>query len=498
MLRPSAWLRSATAFRHQYINGAWVASTNTKTTIDVVDPSNGCVVATVPSGSATDSDKAVLAARAAFDSWARTPLSRRKELLAGIEQPFERRKSQLVEWLSKELGCPKSAAASGHFPRFLNHLKTTLTEVDRIRWCEEAGSTTCFVREPIGVVSCITPWNYPLNQIALKIIPAMLAGCTVVLKPSEVTPVTAYLVAESVHEAGLPPGVFNMVVGDGPTCGEALVEHPQVDMVTFTGSTRAGKRITEVGSRTLKHVKTELGGKSAVLLLDDADLPSAIPTFMQQLMNNTGQSCNALSRMLVPKEKYDEAVQLAKDFAESIVVGHPSDPDTQIGPIVSDIQWQRVQQYLKQGLDEGARLVTGGLGKPPGLENGFFVKPTVFADVHNGMTIAQDEIFGPVLSMIPYDTEDEAINIVNDTIYGLNNAVGSSDFQRALRIAGRLRSGMVMVNRCGRDTEAPFGGYKQSGNAREGGLLGLHEYLVTKTINVSLGEYQVTMHNSIP
>lgn len=336
------------------------------------------------------------------------------------------------------------------------------------------------VKEPIGVVGCITPWNYPLNQIAAKICPAMLVGCTVVLKPSEVTPINAYLLAEAIHEAGVPKGVFNMVNGTGMGVGETLASHPDVDMISFTGSTRAGKRITELAAQTLKVVRTELGGKSAALMLDDADLPKLMPEFIGQLMNNSGQSCNALSRMLVPKSRYEEAVSIAKKVAEGTTVGRPADPKAAIGPLVSQAQWERVQSYLKKGIDEGARCVAGGPGKPAGLEDGYYVKPTIFADVNNKMTIAQEEIFGPVLSIIPYETEKEGIEIANDTVYGLNNAVGSENPDRALAVARQLRSGTVMINSTAGPPDAPFGGYKQSGNAREWGKAGIEEYLVTK------------------
>lgn len=336
------------------------------------------------------------------------------------------------------------------------------------------------VKEPIGVVGCITPWNYPLNQIAAKVFPAMLVGCTVVLKPSEVTPVNAYLLAEAIHEAGLPKGVFNMILGTGQDVGETLSAHPDVDMISFTGSTRAGMAISKTAAGTLKVVKTELGGKSAALMLEDADLKKLMPQFMGQLLGNTGQSCNALSRMLVPKARYEEAVGIAKAVAEGTIVGRSGDPKAQIGPLVSQVQWDRVQGYLHKGIEEGARLVTGGPGKPQGLEDGYYVKPTVFADVNNQMTVAREEIFGPVLSLIPYGTEQEGIDIVNDTVYGLNNAVGSADPEKAYRVARQLRSGTVMINGVGGMPDAPFGGYKQSGNAREWGKCGLEEFLVVK------------------
>jgi len=362
------------------------------------------------------------------------------------------------------------------------HFGVTLKAVDHVKFEETTPMGAMVVKEPIGVVGCITPWNYPLNQIAAKVGPALITGCTVVLKPSEVTPSCAYLFAEAIHEAGLPQGVFNMVMGKGPGCGDVLSRHPDVDMISFTGSTRAGKQISEAASSTLKVVRTELGGKSAALLLEDADLSKLMPQFMGQLMNNSGQSCNALSRMLIPKSRYEEAVSIAKDVASKVKVGRAQAQDSTIGPVVSQVQYEKIQGYLHKGLEEGARLVIGGPGKPEGLEDGFFVKPTVFADVNNKMTIAQEEIFGPVLAMIPYNSEQDGIDIVNDTIYGLNNAVGSADPERALAVARKLRSGTVMINSVAGAMDAPFGGYKQSGNAREWGCYGIEEYLVTKHV----------------
>jgi len=476
-------------FNHQYINGQWVESTNSPKTLDVIDSNTAKVVATVPDGSTDDMDKAIKSARAAFASWSSTPLSKRKELVGKIIENHKKRREETIGWLTKELGCTVGFANQMQANMLEWHSSTLMDAIDSVKWYEGVGRMTV-VKEPIGVVGCITPWNYPLNQISLKIIPAMLAGCTVVLKPSEVTPCCAYIVAEAIHESGIPAGVFNMVVGTGPGCGESLASHPEVDIVSFTGSTRAGKQISATAASTLKRVRTELGGKSAALLLDDADLKDVVPKFLGQLTANTGQSCNALSRMLVPRSKYDEALSIAKEHMETTKVGRSDDPDANIGPLVSQVQWDRVQGLLNKGIAEGARLVTGGPGKPEGLEDGFFVKPTLFADVKNNMSIAQEEIFGPVLSMIPYDTEEEAVEIANDTIYGLNNAVASASKKRCLQVCSKLRSGMVMVNGTDMDFKAPFGGYKQSGNAREWGLSGLDEFLQTKTINISVEEYE--------
>jgi len=481
-------------FNKQYINGAWVDSTNAPNTIDVIDSNTAKVVARVPDGSVEDMDLAIKAAREAFKTWSVTPLAERKAHVAKIVEVFKTKKPQVVDALTKELGC--TTAFATHVQTMMPewHGGALLSKIDEVKWATEAGSSTV-VKEPIGVVGSITPWNYPLNQISLKVLPALLAGCTVVLKPSEVTPMTAYFWAEAIVEAGIPAGVFNMVLGAGPKCGQRLAEHPDVDLISFTGSTRAGKQITVAAADTLKIVRTELGGKSAAVLLDDADFEKVVPAFVGQLMANTGQSCNALSRMLVPRAKYAEAVELAADCARKEVVGLSNDPKTTMGPLVSKVQWDNVQRLLQKGVDEGARVVTGGPGKPEGdaLKDGYFVKPTIFADVKNDMTIAREEIFGPVLSMIPYDTEEEAVAIANDTIYGLNNAVASSDTKRALRVANQLKSGMVMVNGTNMDFNAPFGGYKQSGNAREWGLTGLDEFLTTKVINVPLADYTAAM-----
>lgn len=465
-----------------YINGQWSRPASPEKFCDVIDSNTGKVCARVPAGGAKDVEKAVAAAREAFPSWAEKPLDERKAILLKVLETWQGKKAKATEWLCKELGCTAAFAKTVQVNMVDFHLGTCLKLVDMVKFEERMAFGSLVVREPIGVVGCITPWNYPLNQIAAKVFPAMLVGCTIVLKPSEVTPVCAYLLAEAVHEAGVPAGVFNMLMGDGPNCGEAIAAHPGVDMVSFTGSTRAGKRISEVGAQTLKVVRTELGGKSAALLLEDADLPKLVPKFMQTLMNNSGQSCNALSRMLVPRSRYDEAVGIAKQVAEQTTVSFAQDDKASIGPLASQAQWDKVQGYIDSGIKEGARLVTGGSGKPDGLSDGFFVKPTVFADVDNKMTIAQEEIFGPVLSIIPYGTEEEAVHIANDTVYGLNNAVGSASPERAVQVARRLRSGMVMINDTSVMPDAPFGGYKQSGNAREWGLMGLEEYLVTKTL----------------
>lgn len=469
-------------YNDQYINGEWVPSTAKGKYMDVIDSNTTKVIAKVPDGSAEDMNKAVAAARAAFDGWSETPLDQRKACVAKILANWQTKKPKCIEYLQQELGCTKAFATQVQANMVDLHFGVALKAIDDVKWEEKTPMGGLVVKEAIGVIGCITPWNYPLNQIAAKVAPALLVGCTCVLKPSEVTPICAYLFAEACHEAGLPKGVFNMVVGHGEVCGETLSAHPEVDMISFTGSTRAGKRISEMGIPTLKTVRTELGGKSAALMLADADLKALVPHFMGQLMNNSGQSCNALSRMVVPKSRYEEAVQIAKEVAEGVKVGRSGADDSTIGPVVSETQWNRIQGYLKKGIEEGARCVTGGPGKPAGLEDGYYVKPTVFADVNNKMTIAQEEIFGPVLVLIPYDTEKEGIAIVNDTVFGLNNAVGSADPEHAYQVAKKLRSGTVMINSTNGKPDAPFGGYKQSGNAREWGPSGIEEYLITKTM----------------
>jgi acyl-CoA reductase-like NAD-dependent aldehyde dehydrogenase len=466
-----------------YIDGAWVPSTGTGT-IDVINASTEELIGTIPEGSAEDVDKAVRAARAAFDSWANTSIEDRAKYLQRISEGLAARSDEVANVISQENGMPimlakiiQAGLPTGNFATFANL-------VADYPFTEKIG-TSEVVKEPVGVVGCITPWNYPLHQVALKVAPALAVGCTVVLKPSEVAPFSAWILAEVIDEVGLPPGVFNLVSGSGPVVGEAISAHPDVDMISFTGSTRAGKRISEVGSATVKRIALELGGKSPNVILPDADLSKAVPAGVQGAYLNSGQTCTALTRMLVPRDKLAEVEALAKAAAEAFTPGPASEATSRLGPLASETQWDRVQGYINKGVEEGARLVTGGPGKPEGLETGYFVKPTVFSDVRNDMTIAQEEIFGPVLSIIPYDSEEDAVKIANDTIYGLAAAVWAADPEKAKAIARQIRAGQIDINGGGFNTLAPFGGFKQSGHGREAGKYGLEEFLEIKSLQMS-------------
>lgn len=496
------------SYTTQYINGEFVASTNTTTTIEVVDPNTAEVIATVPQGTEADTEHAIAAATAAFPAWSQRPSIERVGYITEFVRLVEQNKQVLVNLTVAELGCTTAFAEDVQVAALITHTHTLLDilssnkdDSKEFAWEEGCGTNATVLKEPIGVVGCITPWNYPCNQIALKIIPALLAGCTVVLKPSEVTPLVAYLLMEFFHASHLPPGVLNMVMGYGPDCGELLARHPDVALVSFTGSTRAGQRLTTVAatqSDTMKPIKTELGGKSATLLLEDADYEKVIPIFVQQLLNNTGQSCNALSRMLVPRHDYDRCIDLAVATMQHVVIGDTRrDPTVTMGPVVSQVQYDRVRALIQQGIEkDGATVVCGGPDKPDHLRDspGYYIQPTLFKDVTNDMTIAQTEIFGPVLCVLPYETVADAIAMTNDTPYGLNNAVASTDVKKALQVAAQLDSGMVMINNTTRDPKGPFGGYKLSGNAREWGVHGLNEYLITKTLNINLEDYRTLMY----
>ncbi|MGW5644599.1 aldehyde dehydrogenase family protein [Saccharopolyspora sp. NPDC003752] len=449
--------------------------------IEVLNPATEEVIGSVPAGTPSDVDAAVAAARAAFDGWSGTPLAERIAVARRISAGIAERRDEIAATVTAEMGSPIKFATQVHasVPVATSAGIADVLE-NGFAWTEEVGNSL-IVREPIGVVAAITPWNYPLHQIVAKVVPALAVGCTVVLKPSEVAPLTAAIFAEIVADAGVPAGVFNLVHGTGPVVGEALAAHPGVDMVSFTGSTRAGRRVSEVAAQTVKRVALELGGKSANVVLDDADLAKAVKLGVAGCFPNGGQSCNALSRMLVPESRLAEAVELAVAAAAKYTVGDPTDESTRIGPMVSEAQRDRVVDYIRKGIEEGAKLVAGGPERPEGLEKGFFVRPTVFAGVTPEMTIAQEEIFGPVLSILPYRDEDEAVRIANGTDYGLAGAVFGSD-ERALAVARRLRTGQVDVNGGRFNPNAPFGGYKQSGNGREFGRHGIEEFLETKSI----------------
>jgi acyl-CoA reductase-like NAD-dependent aldehyde dehydrogenase len=465
-----------------FINGQW-ASPSAKETIDVHNAGTGEVMGKVPAGTGKDLDAAVAAARAALEGWSATPPAKRAEYLQKISDGLKARAAELGSTIAQEVGMPIKLAgriqAGLPIANFANYSKILSSYS-----FESKTGNSLVVREPVGVVGAITPWNYPLHQIALKVAPALAAGCTVVLKPSEIAPFNAFILAEVVEAAGLPKGVFNLVTGFGPAAGEALVQHPQVDMISFTGSTRAGKRISEVAAQTVKRVALELGGKSASVILDDADLAAAVKGTVNGCYLNSGQTCTALTRMLVPASKYDEAAKLAAETAKGFTLGDPMSEATRLGPLSSQMQLDRVRDYIKKGIAEGAELLVGGADKPEGVPGGYFVKPTVFGKVKNSMTIAQEEIFGPVLSIIAYKDEEEAIRIANDSPYGLAGAVWSGDEARAQKVARRIRAGQVDVNGGAFNMNAPFGGFKQSGHGREAGVYGLEEFLEYKSLQL--------------
>jgi aldehyde dehydrogenase (NAD+) len=467
-----------------YINGAWVAPAVIRD-FPVIDPSTEEVCATISLGDAADTDAAVAAARAAFPGWAATPPETRIAAVEQLLEVYTRRADEMAAAISKEMGAPIDLARNSQVTAGTWHMEGFLRAAKAFEWEHPLGDWAPgerILHEPIGVCALITPWNWPMNQVVLKVVPALLAGCTMVLKPSEIAPLSGLLFAEIVDEAGLPPGVFNLVNGDGPGVGSQLSAHPDVDMVSFTGSTRAGRLISKAAADTIKRVSLELGGKGANIIFADAS-EKAVKQGVIRCFNNTGQSCNAPSRMLVERSRYEAAVEHAAEIAQGVMVGPSDEQGRHIGPAVSEVQFDKIQALIQSGIDEGARLVAGGTGRPGHLNRGYFIRPTVFADVTPEMTIYREEIFGPVLSIMPFEDEEHAIAIANDTEYGLTNYIQTGDPERLRRVARRLRSGMVEGNGKGFAQGSPFGGYKQSGNGREGGTFGLHEFLEVKAVS---------------
>ncbi|MBE0616076.1 MAG: aldehyde dehydrogenase family protein [Burkholderiales bacterium] len=465
-----------------YINGQWATPKGSKS-IDVINASTEAVMGRIPEGTAEDVDAAVAAARAAFDAWAATPAAERAAYLQKIHEGLKARSEEIGKLIAGEVGMPvklatmiqagSPTATFGMYSKMLGSFAF-----------EETVGNSLVLREPVGVVAAITPWNYPLHQIAAKVAPALAAGCTVVLKPSEVAPLNAFVLAEIIHAAGLPAGVFNLVTGYGPVVGEAMAAHPGVDMVSFTGSTRAGKRVSELASATVKRVALELGGKSAAVVLEDADLAAAIKGTINACFLNSGQTCSAHTRLLVPESQYAEAAKIAAELAKTFTVGDPFGGAAKLGPLVSETQRERVRGYIRKGIESGAELLAGGADAPEGLPKGYYVKPTIFGRVKPDATIAQEEIFGPVLSILTYKDEDEAVKIANNSPYGLGGGVWSNDEAHATRVARRMRTGQVDINGGPFNLRAPFGGYKQSGNGRELGRFGLEEFLEYKSLQL--------------
>lgn len=465
---------------HFYINGTWVKPVVAKT-LDVVNPATERAYTKISMGSAADVDRAVAAAKAAFPAFSRTSREERLGYLRRILELYNSRSGEMAETVSDEMGAPLKFAREAQVWAGRVHTESTIKALEKFEYSSQRGSTR-ILREAIGVVGLITPWNWPLNQIVCKVAPAIAAGCTIVLKPSEVAPISGIVFAEIVHDAGLPKGVFNLISGDGPSVGAAMSAHPDIAMMSFTGSTRAGILVAKAAADTVKRVTQELGGKSANIILPDADFEDAVKRGTAACFANSGQSCDAPTRMFVPADRHAEALEIAKGVAAAHRVGAPREADTVLGPVVTRVQFEKIQRFIQIGIDEGATLVAGGTGRPEGLDSGYYVKPTVFGDVRNEMTLSREEIFGPVLSILPYRTEQEAIDNANDSIYGLAAYVSSANLEHARKVAMELRAGYVNVNYPDWDMYAPFGGYKQSGNGREYADWGIHEFLETKAI----------------
>ena len=466
--------------KHFYIDCQWVDPIK-PAQLDVIDPSTEEAYVQISVGSAADVDRAVAAAKAAFPGFARTSRKERLDLLRAILAEYNKRRNDVGDAISREMGAPLEFARTIQAGRGTAHLERMISVLETYPF-EAVEGTTLIAREPIGVCGLITPWNWPTNQIACKVLPALAAGCTMVLKPSEEAPIDAIVWTEIMHAAGTPKGVYNMIQGTGSVVGEAMSSHPDIDMMSFTGSTRAGIRVAQAAALTVKRVAQELGGKSANILLPDVDFQMAVTKGINSMMVNSGQSCTAPSRMFVPQDRHDEVKQIARAAAEKFVVGNPQDPATRLGPVVNEAQFNKIQGLIQKGIEEGAELVTGGPGRPENLNRGYYVRPTVFAGVTNDMTIAREEIFGPVICILPYKDEEEVIRLANDTVYGLAAYVQGSDLEHARKVASQMRAGNVHVNYPMGDTAAPFGGYKQSGNGREYGKWGLEEFLETKAV----------------
>ena len=468
------------AFNKFFINGKWIEPAD-RSTLDVINPATEKAFATISLGNADDVDSAAKAAKSAFDSWSNSSIEERKEIISNILGGLKSRSDEMATAISSEMGAPMGLSKTAQVGSGLGHFINVLSILENFEF-EEIRGTTKIVKEPAGVCGFITPWNWPLNQIACKVAPAIAAGCTMVLKPSEIAPISAYILTEIIAESGLPAGVFNLVNGDGLSVGAAISGHPDIDLVSFTGSTRAGREVAKAAADGIKRVTQELGGKSANIILNDVpDFARAVSGGVAGCFGNSGQSCNAPTRMLVPQSRMDEAISAAKAAAAKSVVGDPSDESTKLGPVVSEIQFNKIQTLIQKGIDEGADLIAGGPARPEGLEEGYFVRPTIFANVSNDMTIAREEIFGPVLSIIGYQDDYDAVSIANDTDYGLSGYV-SGEPEHAQAIARKLRTGNVHINGAGPDFSAPFGGYKQSGNGREWGIEGFEEFLETKAM----------------